>query len=463
MLSIRVPAIGDSHKRSRSRPRFGIMCRMSRRWARTSAGLRVPRREILRGGLATFATAMMSKLLPGCDSNGSGDAGVDARAPLPDAFRPPDAGHPGFPVRDIPAPPSLRSLIADIGPLGDADANGVRLPAGFTSRVIGRGGDLVEGTSYMWHRAPDGGAAYGTEDGGWIYACNCELPIVGGAGAVRFDSSGAIVDAYRILDRTSGNCAGGRTPWHTWLSGEENEEGLVWECDPWGEVDAVARPAMGIFVHEAVAIDHDRGHAYLTEDRPTGCFYRFVPDELTKDGFLVLGSGRLEVAAVADDGTVSWLEVPDPRREIVGGPPTRSQVPDATSFDGGEGIWYHEGTIYFSTKGDGRIWQFEVGDSMLSVLYDAKALGDPMLTGVDNITVSCCGDVLVAEDGGTMELIAIQPDGELKPLIQLVGQDESEITGPAFDPSGTRLYFSSQRSPDGGTTYEVTGPFHEPD
>ena len=86
------------------------------------------------------------------------------------------------------------------------------------------------------------------------------------------------------------------------------------------------------------------------------------------------------------------------------------------------------------------------------------------LYGVDNLTVTACGDVLVAEDGGQMRIVAVQPDGSLVPLMQLEGQDKSEITGPAFDPSGTRLYFSSQRGQGllSGITYEITGPFHEP-
>jgi secreted PhoX family phosphatase len=96
------------------------------------------------------------------------------------------------------------------------------------------------------------------------------------------------------------------------------------------------------------------------------------------------------------------------------------------------------------------------------VLYDAKAVSEPILTGVDNVTVSASGDVLVAEDGGDMQIVAILPSGEIKPLVQLVDYPDSEITGPAFDPSGTRLYFSSQRGPKGGTTFEVTGPFHAP-
>jgi hypothetical protein len=61
-----------------------------------------------------------------------------------------------------------------------------------------------------------------------------------------------------------------------------------------------------------------------------------------------------------------------------------------------------------------------------------------------------------------MQVVAVLPDGRVKPLVQVVGHDESEICGPAFDPSGTRLYFSSQRGPGGGWTFEVQGPFHEP-
>jgi len=59
--------------------------------------------------------------------------------------------------------------------------------------------------------------------------------------------------------------------------------------------------------------------------------------------------------------------------------------------------------------------------------------------------------------------VAILKDGTVKPLVQVIGHDRSEITGPAFDPSGTRLYFSSQRAPGGGATFEVTGPFHLPE
>ena len=97
------------------------------------------------------------------------------------------------------------------GPLGEPDANGIQLPAGFVSKVVARTGDPVTGTAYMWHEAPDGGACFATTDGGWAYVSNSEIGGGGGGvGVVRFDSAGTIVGAFSILTGTSRNCAGGR-------------------------------------------------------------------------------------------------------------------------------------------------------------------------------------------------------------------------------------------------------------
>ncbi|MCB9590639.1 MAG: DUF839 domain-containing protein [Polyangiaceae bacterium] len=359
--------------------------------------------------------------------------------------------------------PELESLIGDIGPLGDADANGVRLPAGFTSRIVARSlKPPVASSDYVWHPAPDGGATYLLEDGGWIYVSNSEIPFNGGVSALRFDIQGNVVDAYRILEQSSVNCAGGPTPWGTWLSCEEIAKGAVWECYPRGDKPAEKRPALGVFKHEAVAVEPVNQHLYLTEDESDGRLYRYVPNSLTESGRADLSAGKLQVAKVDAQNQVTWLDVPDP--EFSSATPTRSQVPDSTAFRGGEGIYHHNGVIYFSTKGDNRIWAYDVKSESIKVLYDAATHQTPILTGVDNVIVSASGDVLVAEDGGDMEVCAILPDGSIKALLQVEGHLESEITGLAFDPSGTRLYFSSQRGPsknsDDGYTFEVSGPFH---
>ena len=85
-----------------------------------------------------------------------------------------------------------------------------------------------------------------------------------------------------------------------------------------------------------------------------------------------------------------------------------------------------------------------------------------MLSGVDNLTASAEGELLVAEDGDDMQIVVLTAD-KVFPLLQVVGHDRSEITGPAFSPDGSRLYFSSQRGKTGkledGMTFEVTGPF----
>ncbi|MCB9600660.1 MAG: DUF839 domain-containing protein [Sandaracinus sp.] len=378
-----------------------------------------------------------------------------------------DAGFDGgvdesiFEPREMPTPTPLVSRIALLGPLREPDENGIRLPEGFTSRIVARTRQVVAASSYEWHSSPDGGAVYGTTDGGWIYVSNSEIPIVGGVGAIRFSSTGEITGAYPICERTSINCAGGPTPWGSWLTCEEAARGQVFECDPWGERAALVRPALGVFKHEAVAIDPVNAHVYLTEDESDGRFYRFVPAARTSAGHPNLAAGRLEVASVADGGSVTWLEVPDPR--FTGDVPTRRQVAESTRFRGGEGIWYHDRVVYFSTKGDNRVWAYDVASARLEILYDAADYDPAPLRGVDNLTVTCCGDVLVAEDGGSMQVVAILPDGTPQPILQVTGQDDSEITGPAFDPSGTRLYFSSQRGFNtSGITYEVTGPFHAP-
>jgi hypothetical protein len=375
-------------------------------------------------------------------------------------------------LRDALASPAVAGP-GPYGPLLPPDANGLMLPQGFKSRLIARGGEPVGG--YVWHFGPDGQATYRTLDGGHVLVSNSEGPIVtgGGSSAIKFSKSGEIERAYRILDSNM-NCGGGPTPWGTWLSGEEHPGGMIWEADPAGVLPAVPRPALGNFPHEAAAVDPKTGFVYETEDQGDGCLYRLRP---TKYGDL--SAGVLEVAQVLPDMKVVWHPVPDPN-VVTAGAETRNQVPQATRFDGGEGIWHDSGVIYFTTKGDKRVWAYHLKNSRLEIIFDRALAPDSSLDAVDNCTVSASGDVYVCEDGGNMEIGMITPDHVVSPFVRLPGAEHvgSEMCGVIFDPSGTRMYFSSQRAfpfagalplpavPSTvvarGAVYEVTGPFRLP-
>jgi secreted PhoX family phosphatase len=341
-----------------------------------------------------------------------------------------------------------------------ADEHGIMLPDGFRSRLIARGDEKVAGTDYRWHLASDGAACFATADGGWVLVSNSETQ-EGGASAIRFDPSGEIEDAYRILGGTVHNCSGGATPWGTWLSCEEFDDGFVWECDPHGRRPAEKRAALGRFKHEAGAVDPENRRIYLTEDLIDGRFYRFTPTRWRD-----LSAGLLEVATVDRSGRLSWADVPDPSATHL---PTRHQLRGTTPFRRAEGICHRDGTIYLSTTADCRVHAYDIESGRIRVIYDGLAEDTSPLRGVDQMTDSAAGELFVCEDiiSTEIDIGVIDRRGRVSKFLSVTGPDHrrSELTGVTFDPSGSRMYFSSQRAypkgplPGPGAIYEVTGPF----
>ena len=165
----------------------------------------------------------------------------------------------------------------------------------------------------------------------------------------------------------------------------------------------------------------------------------------------------LEAASWQSNGTLKWLRVPADR-------PYRGR--DTTGFARGEGAWFSSGVVYFCTTADNRVWAHDVNRGTLEVIYDAATLGpEAPLHDPDNVTVhATSGDIYVAEDADDLQLVLLADRNGQRiaaPFLQLYGHDGSEITGPAFSPDGSRLYFSSQRGRDRkkGMTFEVSGPF----
>lgn len=385
--------------------------------------------------------------------------------------------------------------LAKIGAVQDAGFHNIQIPAGFSIRVIATEGqdplsDATDGTSssgYLWHAAPDGGGVFVADDGSgdFVYTSNSEVSGSGGVGALKFNAAGQLIDAYRILDNTSRNCAGGVTPWGTWMSCEENSTlGQIYETFPFGTVaDAVVKPALGSRNHEAIAVDLKNRTSYITEDDSAGNFWRFVSDASDvgvfngheslkfEDGKLQVmniegfeGAGGYSDADIQETCRVTWVDS------------TLLNRKPGTVFNGGEGIWFYEipepyraipelgtvatkGVVFFTTKGDNRVWAYDIENQLVEIIFSNELI-DSDYNDVDNLVISPSGDCIVAEDGSGMRLMVVVPNEPPKILFQITGNPGSEIVGPAFHPDGSRLYFSAQRGWDGGSgvTYELSIP-----
>ncbi len=431
------------------------------------------RRAVLRMLFMSGSAAASLPLLSACNNHARLSLQPDGPTPTPNGG-------------ELNLPPGP---LSQIGPLVDSGLDGIAIPEGFALRAVARSGTPPAlGSLYPWHVFPDGGACFARDNGGWIYTSNSEVPGgAGGCGALAFDPDGSVVDAYPILSNTSSNCAGGATPWNSWLSCEETGNGQVWETDPYGAVGAVAKPALGLFSHEAAAVDLAHRTVYLTEDSGDGRFYRWVADAgdySDSEQRLALDNGRLQVLNLAglENGgyaqdaaevrqlrAARWLDAirPDEPQGTVRAELAAAGAPvPGTRFAGGEGLWFHElppalrsippggsrpsrGLVFWTTKGDNRVWALDIENQLVELIFDNEQI-TPGFSDVDNLTVSPAGDILVSEDltesGRGIRIMVVVPN---QPAVVLVDcyHPGSEICGPAFSPDGSRLYFSSQRGP----------------
>ena len=297
---------------------------------------------------------------------------------------------------------------------------------------------------------------------------------------------------YRSLAGTIRNCAGGITPWNSWLTCEENtttvaqaggrinrNHGYVFEvpASASGLVDPVPLTAMGRFNHEAACVDPRTGVVYMTEDRGDSLFYRFVPNT---PGYLA-GGGTLQALVLdgiqdtrnSEDGTASlavgtsiparWLtldEVEAPDDDLR----QRGAARGAAVFARGEGIWMGEGELYFTATsggraGEGQIFRFTPranGSDMLELFYESPAASEYSFG--DNLVISPFGDLIVCEDqyGETVDnyLRGITPAGEAYALGRI--RLQTEPAGACFSPDG-RTMFLNLYSP--AMTLAITGPW----
>lgn len=309
-----------------------------------------------------------------------------------------------------------------------------------------------------------------------------------------------VVDEFVSLAGTRVNCAGGPTPWGSWLSCEENcfgpyqgfekPHGYIFEvpASATGPVDPVPLRAMGRFVHEAVAVDPATGIVYETEDAwyrpgnarlPGAGFYRFLPN---RPGVLADG-GRLQIMVVQDrpryvtargmkPGTTvpaAWVDLDDPdpdaaERDSITLFRDQGLPKGAAIFARLEGAFHGDDGIYIvSTNGGdaqaGQVFHYRptsADGGELTLIFESPSR--EVLDAPDNICISPRGGIVMCEDGGGDQFVrGLDAAGQIVDLVRhpQVGRNgPGEFAGSCWSPDGRVLFFNVQ----GGRDYDDTRP-----
>lgn len=424
-------------------------------------------------------------------------------------------------------------LISDaFGPLQSDPAGIFDLPEGFSYKIISTFGDLMDDGLHVPHR-PDGMATFPGPDGLTIVIRNHEVnaakggdesafgsdfsltskldkedfydfghdnnPGQGGTTTLVYDTKNQeLIREYLSLAGTLRNCAGGLTPWNSWLTCEEivmssndvyaKSHGYVFEVPASAEVIR-AKPEpireMGRFNHEAVAVDPNSNVIYQTEDESDGLLYRFIPDTPGN----LLDGGKLQALAIKGSpalDTRNWdsetieegqkLDVEWIDTEGVDNPDDdlrfRGFSKGAARFARGEGMWYGNDAVYFAcTNGGsvrmGQIWKYTPSDSEATegeinnpgvLELFVESTDSSIIENADNLTVAPWGDLIVCEDTDEkQDLNGITPEGKVYKFGRNA-KSNSELAGATFSPDGSTLFMNIQHS---GLTLAITGPWQK--